>query len=70
VRRAPERFVESFGPVRDGDAFDLEFWQSLTTSERCAAAWELVVYFERRRGRNPDELTLQRTAERFGRQER
>lgn len=40
-------------------SFDIAYWQAQTSSARAAAAWELVVYAERRKG-NFDELTLQR----------
>ena len=62
------QFVERFTRIEDADrSFDLEFWQSQSDAARFAAAWELVVTAHRWKGRNPDELRLQRSVESFGR---
>lgn len=44
-------------------SFDLEFWQQLTSEQRAAAVWELAVDAWQRKGKNPDELRLQRSVE-------
>ena len=50
-------------------SFDIAFWQAQTTSARFQAAWELVEYARKRRGKG-DELPLQRTVVTFERQQR
>jgi hypothetical protein len=41
-------------------SFDVEFWQSLSDEQRLASVWEMVVFDWELRGKNPDELRLQR----------
>ena len=62
------QFVERFTRIDDADrSFDLAFWQSQSDAARFEAAWELVVTAHRWKGRNVDELRLQRSVEAFGR---
>lgn len=42
-------------------SFDIEFWQQLTADQRADAVWELVVLDWKMKGKNPDELRLQRS---------
>ena len=44
-------------------SFDREFWHSQSQAARFRAAWELVEFAWRLKGRNLDELRLQRTVE-------
>ncbi|BCM92203.1 hypothetical protein IAD21_04082 [Abditibacteriota bacterium] len=44
-------------------SFDIEFWQEQEASARFAAAWELVEFTWKFKGRNLDELRLQRSVE-------
>jgi hypothetical protein len=48
--------------LEDADRkFDIEFWQKLGDSAIFAAAWEMVVFAHRFKGRNAGELAFQRT---------
>ena len=49
-------------------SFDIEFWQRLGDAAIFDAAWELVEFYHQDKGRNPDELRLQRSIEHFQRQ--
>ena len=44
-------------------SFDIEFWQGQNASARFAAAWEIVEFAWKFKGRNTDELRLQRSLE-------
>lgn len=44
-------------------SFDLEFWQQQTSDQRASAIWELTVNAWLMKGKNPDELRLQRSVE-------
>ena len=44
-------------------SFDIEFWQRLTDSQRLDAAWDMVVFAHTAKGKDPDELRLQRSVE-------
>ncbi len=41
--------------------FDLKFWQAQAPSAIFEAAWELVELAAKLKGKNPDELRLQRS---------
>lgn len=57
-----------FGKISEMDkSFDIEYWQSQTSEERCSAVWEMVVSYHLRKGGSEDELRLQRTVEHFQR---
>lgn len=45
----------------DTDEFDIAFWQAQGPAAIFAAAWDMVVFAHRVRGRNPNELRLRRT---------
>ena len=63
-------FVERMGRIEEMDrSLDLEFWQSQPDSARFAAAWELVVHSFIIKGKDVNQLRLQRTVEHFQRQE-
>lgn len=65
----PERrqFVERYCRITEADrSFDLDFWQTQSTSARLQAAWDLVVLAYRWKGGNLDELRLQRSVEAYG----
>lgn len=50
--------------AEQGDrSFDLEFWQEQTSEQRANAVWEMVVWDWEMKGKNPDELRLQRSVE-------
>lgn len=64
---APREFVERYCRIENADrSFDLDFWQSQSTSARLQAAWDLVVLAHRWKGGNPNELRLQRSVEAYG----
>lgn len=44
-------------------SFDIEFWQSLTDTQRLQAVWEMVVFDHELKGGTKDELRLQRSVE-------
>ena len=44
-------------------SFDIEFWQRLTDEQRMQAVWDLVIFDYELKGKNLDELRLQRTVE-------
>ena len=44
-------------------SFDLEFWQQLSSEQRASAVWDLAVNAWQMKGRNTDELRLQRSVE-------
>ena len=44
-------------------SFDVEFWQRLTAEQRMQAVWDLVVFDYELKGKNLNELRLQRTVE-------
>ncbi len=63
----PTLVVERCGQLKDMDrSFDIAYWQRQGPEAIFAAAWELVVEAQRRRG-GEDELRLQRTVESFQR---
>jgi len=49
--------------------FDIEFWQRLSDEQRMQAVWDLVVFEYELKGKNTDELRLQRTVENIQRRE-
>jgi hypothetical protein len=44
-------------------SFDIEFWQRLTDEQRMQAVWDLVVFDHELKGKDLNELRLQRTVE-------
>ena len=44
-------------------SFDIEFWQKLSDEQKMNAVWDLVVFDYEIKGKNLDELRLQRTVE-------
>lgn len=44
-------------------SFDVEFWQRLTDEQRMQAVWDLVVFDYEIKGKDINELRLQRTVE-------
>jgi hypothetical protein len=44
-------------------SFDVEFWQRLSDEQRMQAVWDLVIFDYELKGKNTDELRLQRTVE-------
>ncbi len=50
-------------------SFDIEFWQRLSDEQRMQAVWDLVVFDYELKGKNTDELRLQRTVENIQRRE-
>ena len=44
-------------------SFDIEFWQRQNATARFSAAWELVEFAHKLKGRDATELRLQRTVE-------
>lgn len=63
-----KNIVERHGKLEHLDrAFDLAFWQAQPESARFNAAWEMVVMAWKIKGRDKNELRLQRTVESFQR---
>jgi hypothetical protein len=50
-----------------GRSFDIEYWQRQGDAAIYRAAWELVEFYHREQGMEPDELRLQRSIESFQR---
>ena len=44
-------------------SFDIEFWQRLSDEQRMQAVWDLVVFDYELKGKDVNELRLQRTVE-------
>lgn len=60
--------MERFGRIQDaGRSFDIEYWQRQGDAAIYRAAWELVEFYHREQGMEPDELRLQRSIENFQR---
>jgi hypothetical protein len=60
--------MERFGNIRELDrSFDIEYWQRQGDSAIFRAAWELVEFYYRDQGLDPNELRLQRSVETFQR---
>jgi hypothetical protein len=60
--------MERFGTIDQMDrSFDIEYWQRQGDAAIFRAARELVEAYWRDRGRDPDELRLQRAVETFQR---
>ncbi len=58
--------MERKGKIEDLDrSFDIQFWQAQSDAAKFAAAWELVTTAYELKGRNLNELRLQRTIEHF-----
>lgn len=56
------------GKIEDLDRrFDMAYWQAQGDAARFAAAWELVVFAHRQKGRDEREPRLQRSVEAFHR---
>ena len=61
-------FVERKGKIEELDrSFDVKFWQARSDTEKFAAAWELVVHSYVLKGKDVNQLRLQRTVERIQR---
>ena len=62
-------FMERTGKIEEMDRrFDLIFWQTQSDEARLETTWELVVESYLIKGKNQDELRLQRSVESFQRQ--
>jgi hypothetical protein len=60
--------MERKGKIEDLDrSFDLEFWRAQTDTARFEAAWELVIIAHKMKGRDVNQLRLQRSVETFQR---
>jgi hypothetical protein len=58
----PPLVMERLTRLEDADrSFDIEFWQRLGDDAIFAAAWEMVVFAHKFKGRNVSELAFQRT---------
>ncbi len=54
--------------LEDSDrSFDIEFWQRLGDAAIFAAAWDMVVFAHKFKGRNASELAFQRTLKKIKR---
>ena len=58
--------MERKGKIEDLDrSFDIRFWQAQSDAAKFDAAWELVTTAYELKGRDLNELRLQRTIENF-----
>ena len=58
----PPLVMQRLTRLEDADrSFDIEFWQRLGDKAIFAAAWEMVVFAHKFKGRNVSELAFQRT---------
>jgi hypothetical protein len=56
------------GRLEDSDrSFDIEFWQQQGDAAIFAAAWEMVVFAHKFKGRDVSELEFQRTLKKIQR---
>ena len=56
--------MERLGNIQGaGRSFDIEYWQRQGDAAIYRAAWELVEFYHREQGMEPDELRLQRSIE-------
>jgi hypothetical protein len=66
--RSSDHATMRSGRIEEMDrSFDIAYWQQQGDAAIFRAAWELVAAYWRDRGRDPDELGLQRTVEAFQR---
>lgn len=67
--RNPALIMERKGRMEDLDrSFDIKFWQAQDSSARFSAAWELVLFAHKIKGKDVNELRLQRHIEKLQRQ--
>jgi hypothetical protein len=67
--RNPGLVMERKGRIEDLDrSFDIEFWQAQDSGARFSAAWELVVFAYKIKGKDVSELRLQKHIENFQQQ--
>lgn len=60
--------MERKGKIEDlHRSFDLQFWQAQSDAAKFAAAWELVITAYQIKGKDLNELRLQRSIEHFQR---
>jgi hypothetical protein len=58
--------LERFGRIDELDrSFDIEYWQRQGDAAIFRAAWDLVEFYWRDQGMDPDELRLQKSVEAF-----
>ena len=50
--------------------FDIQFWQGLSSEARANAVWDLVVTYWQMKGKDTNELRLQRSVESIQRRKR
>jgi len=62
--------MERTGKLEDLDrSFDIHFWQAQSPAARFQAAWELIVHAAKVKGLDVRQLRLQRSVEKYGRQQ-
>ena len=54
--------LSRFGERPDRE-FDIQFWQGLTSEARADAVWEMVLDYWQMKGKDANELRLQRSVE-------
>jgi hypothetical protein len=60
--------MERLTRLEDADrSFDIEFWQQLGDAAIFAAAWEMVIFAHKFKGRDASELAFQRTLKKIQR---
>jgi len=69
--KQPPGTMSRIGKISEMDrSFDIVYWQSQPPAARFAAVWEMTVFHHKLRKGDPDELRLDRSAEKIGRRER
>jgi hypothetical protein len=64
----PRLVMERLTRLEDADrSFDIEFWQQLGDEAIFAAAWEMVTFAYKFKGRDASELAFQRTLKKIQR---
>ena len=64
----PRVVMERLTRLADADrSFDIEFWQRQGDAAIFAAAWEMVVFANKFKGRDASELTFQKTLKKIKR---
>lgn len=61
--------LSRFGEQPDRE-FDIQFWQGLSSEARANAVWDLVVTYWQMKGKDLNELRLQRSVENIQREQR
>lgn len=63
--------MERRGKLEDLDrSFDIRFWQAQSSMARFTSTWELIIHAAKVKGLDVRQLRLDRSIEKYGRQQR